>query len=80
LASLHAKLVTRHRVKASGGGAILVVVSVVAVGRIKGIGVGSGAEIEVPIGFVSRFRDGRVVMVKEYLDPDEALEAAELRV
>src|SRR4051795_1723048 len=37
---------------------------VVAVGRIKGIGVGSGAEIEVPIGFVSRFRDGLVVRVE----------------
>jgi ketosteroid isomerase-like protein len=51
----------------------------VAVGRIKGIGSGSGAEIEVPIAFVSRFRDGLVVRVEEYLDPEEALEAAGLR-
>jgi len=51
---------------------------VVAVGRVKGIGVGSGAEIEVPIGFVSRFRDGLVVRVEEYLDPEEALQAAGL--
>ncbi len=51
---------------------------VVAIGRIKGIGAGSGAEIEVPIGFVSRFCDGLVVKVEEYLDPSEALEAAGL--
>jgi ketosteroid isomerase-like protein len=51
---------------------------VVAVGRIRGIGVGSGAEIEVPIGFLSRFRDGLVVRVEEYLDPEEALQAAGL--
>jgi ketosteroid isomerase-like protein len=52
---------------------------VVAVGRIKGTGAGSGAEIEVPIGFVSRFRNGLVVRVEEYLDPNQALEAAGLK-
>jgi ketosteroid isomerase-like protein len=52
---------------------------VVAVGRIKGTGSGSGAETEVPLAFVSRFRDGLVVRVEEYLDPDAALEAAGLR-
>jgi ketosteroid isomerase-like protein len=52
---------------------------VVAVGRIKGIGVGSGAEVGVPIAFVSRFRDGAVVRVEEFLDPREALEASGLR-
>jgi ketosteroid isomerase-like protein len=51
---------------------------VVAMGRIKGGGVGSGAVTEVPIGFVSRFRDGLVVRVEEYLNPHEALEAAGL--
>ena len=50
-----------------------------ALGRIKGTGSGSGAEVEVPIAFVSRFRDGRVIRVEEYLDPSEALEAARLR-
>jgi ketosteroid isomerase-like protein len=53
--------------------------AVVALGRIKGTGSGSGAEVEVPIAFVSRFRDGHVVRVEEYLDPKEALEAAGLR-
>jgi ketosteroid isomerase-like protein len=53
--------------------------AVVALGRIKGTGSGSGAEVEVPIAFVSRFRDGRVIRVEEYLDPNEALEAAGLR-
>src|SRR3954452_6564664 len=52
---------------------------IVSVGRIKGTGSDSGAETEVPIAFVSRFRDGRVVRVEEYLDPDVALEAAGLR-
>jgi ketosteroid isomerase-like protein len=51
---------------------------VVAVGRIKGTGSGSGAETEVPIAFVSRFRHGLVVRVEEYLDLEEALEAAGL--
>jgi ketosteroid isomerase-like protein len=51
---------------------------VVAMGRIKGSGVGSGAVTEVPIGFVSRFRGGLVVRVEEYLNPQEALEAAGL--
>jgi ketosteroid isomerase-like protein len=35
--------------------------AVVALGRIKGTGSGSGAEVEVPIAFVSRFRGGRVI-------------------
>jgi hypothetical protein len=52
---------------------------VVAVGRLRGTGAESGAEIEVPIGFVSRFRDGVVVRVEEYLDSADALEAAGLR-
>src|SRR3954452_23709733 len=52
--------------------------AIVAVGRIKGTGSGSGAETEVPIAFVSRFRDGLVVRVEEYLDRDAALEAAGL--
>ena len=53
--------------------------AIVAVGRIKGTGSGSGAETEVPLAFVSRFRDGLVVRVEEYLDRNEALVAAGLR-
>lgn len=51
---------------------------VVAIGRIKGTGAESGAEVGVPLGFLSRFRDGVVVRVEEYLDPQDALEAAGL--
>lgn len=51
---------------------------VVAIGRIKGTGVESGAEVGVPLGFLSRFRDGAVVRVEEYLDPQQALEVAGL--
>ncbi|HXF00955.1 MAG TPA: hypothetical protein VN458_11495 [Solirubrobacterales bacterium] len=51
---------------------------VAAVGRIKGTGSDSGAETEVPIAFVSRFRYGLVARVEEYLDPGEALETAGL--
>jgi ketosteroid isomerase-like protein len=52
---------------------------VVSIGRISGTGAGSGAATEVPIGFVLRFRAGSVIKVEEFLDPDEALEAAGLR-
>src|SRR3954462_12491985 len=44
--------------------------AIIAIGSIKGTGSGSGAETEVPIAFVSRFRDGLVVRVEEYLDRD----------
>lgn len=46
---------------------------VIATGRVVATGVGSDAEVSVPIGFVFRFRDGRVVSVQEFLDPEEAL-------
>jgi ketosteroid isomerase-like protein len=51
---------------------------VVSIGRIQGVGTGSGTETVVPIGFVSRFRDGLVIRVEEYLDPTEALKVAGL--
>jgi ketosteroid isomerase-like protein len=51
---------------------------VVAVGRIRGTGMESGAAVGVPIAFVSRFRGDSVVRVEEYLDPQEALEVAGL--
>jgi ketosteroid isomerase-like protein len=51
----------------------------VAIGRIRGRGKESGAEAESPINWVVDFRDGRVVRVREYLNPKEALEAAGLR-
>jgi ketosteroid isomerase-like protein len=36
----------------------------------------SGVETESPIGWVAEFNHGRVVRMKDYLDPGEALEAA----
>ncbi len=48
----------------------------VVVGHLKGTGAGSGAEIEVPLAFVMQFRDGLIVKVEEYLDPEEARRAA----
>jgi ketosteroid isomerase-like protein len=49
--------------------------SVVAVGSMRGTGVGSGADVQVPIALVCTLAGGKVVRVEEYLDPREALEA-----
>jgi ketosteroid isomerase-like protein len=49
--------------------------SVVLIGRVTGVGVGSGAGLEVPLALVETFEDGRIVRVQEYLDPAAALEA-----
>jgi ketosteroid isomerase-like protein len=50
--------------------------AVVAVGTVRGTGAESGADVEVPIAFLCRLTDGKVVRVEEYLDPKEALELA----
>jgi uncharacterized protein len=50
--------------------------SVVVIGRVSGVGSGSGAELGVPMALVERFADGKIVHVAEYLDPAEALRAA----
>jgi uncharacterized protein len=52
--------------------------TVVAIGTVRGAGLTSGADVEVPIGFVFVFGDGLIVRVQEYLDPAEALTAAGL--
>jgi ketosteroid isomerase-like protein len=49
---------------------------IVAVGQLRGRGRSSGAAAETPIGWVVDFADGKVVRMRDYLDPDEALEAA----
>jgi ketosteroid isomerase-like protein len=49
---------------------------IVAVGQLRGRGRSSGAAAETPIGWVVDFVDGKVVRMRDYLDPDEALEAA----
>jgi ketosteroid isomerase-like protein len=52
---------------------------VVGVGTVRGAGVGSGADVEVPIAFLFTLRDGLITRVEEYLNPAEALEAVGLR-
>jgi ketosteroid isomerase-like protein len=51
---------------------------VVALGHWRGHGKASGAEAEMPFGYVVEFKDGKVIRVHTYLDPNEALEAAGL--
>lgn len=53
-------------------------VPVVAVGKVRGTGVGSGTDVEVPIAFVCTLADGKRLHVEEYLNPNEALEAVGL--
>ncbi len=52
---------------------------VVAIGRFRNRGRASGAEVESPFGYVVEFRNGKVIMVRTYLDTKKALEAAGLR-
>jgi ketosteroid isomerase-like protein len=52
---------------------------VVAIGRIRMRGKGSGAETESPAAVVIDFRHGKSIRIRTYLDPQEALEAAGLR-
>lgn len=51
---------------------------VVAVGTVRGSGVGSGADVQVSIAFRFTLRDGLITRVEEYLNPSEALKAAGL--
>jgi ketosteroid isomerase-like protein len=52
---------------------------VLAIGRLHGRGKESGVETESPIAWLVDFADGKVVRIREYVDPDEALEVAGLR-
>jgi ketosteroid isomerase-like protein len=52
---------------------------VVAVMRLVGVGRGSGARVEHPLGIAYKFRDGKLWRMRAYLDPREALEAVGLR-
>ena len=51
---------------------------IVATGRMRARGQGSGAGIESPLGYVVEFRSGRIVSVRAWLDHEKALEAAGL--
>ena len=52
--------------------------SVLVLGRADGRGRGSGVEVDIPLGIVYDFRDGKISRVRTYLDHDEALRAAGL--
>jgi ketosteroid isomerase-like protein len=51
----------------------------VARGRIRLLGKESRAEVESPIGYLVDFRNGKVVRLRSYLRPEDALDAAGLR-
>ena len=52
---------------------------VVAIGRHRGRGKESGAITESPLAWIVEFKSGKVIRVREYLDPEKALEAVGLR-
>ena len=52
---------------------------VIAAIRVHGRGRKSGMEISQPLFDVFELRDGRILRISEYLDPDQALEAAGLQ-
>src|SRR3954454_19307915 len=52
---------------------------IVAVGRLSGRGKESGAEVESPIGYLVEFKNGKAIRIYDFLDPQQALEAAGLR-
>jgi ketosteroid isomerase-like protein len=47
---------------------------VIATGRLRTRGKSSEALIESPFGWVSEFKDGKIIQIRTYLDPSEALE------
>ena len=48
---------------------------VVVVGRLRYRGKGSGVETESAAGYVTRFRDGRLVYMRAFRNPEEAFMA-----
>jgi ketosteroid isomerase-like protein len=52
--------------------------SVLLLGRADGRGRGSRVEVDMPLGVIYDFRDGRVSRVRTYLDHREVLRAAGL--
>jgi ketosteroid isomerase-like protein len=48
------------------------------VGRLHYRGKVSGIETEAPMGWVYRFRQGKVVYLRAFRDPEQALEAVGL--
>jgi ketosteroid isomerase-like protein len=52
---------------------------IVEIGRIRGRGTESGADAESPSANLVQFKEGKAILVRTYLDPQQALEAAGLR-
>jgi uncharacterized protein len=50
----------------------------VAIGRTRARGKGSGAATDTPIAFVTEVKDGKTTSIRGYLDPKQAFEAAGL--
>ena len=51
---------------------------VVTIGTAHGTGIGSGADVRVPLALVCTIRDGLIGRAEEYLNPAEALKAVGL--
>ena len=52
---------------------------VVAIGHLRGRGKESGAITESAIAWIVEFKGGKVIRVREFLDPEQALSAAGVR-
>ena len=52
---------------------------VLLVGRLRYRGKDSGVEMESFSGYMVKVRDGRVVLMRAFRDPEQALEAVGLR-
>jgi ketosteroid isomerase-like protein len=52
--------------------------AILGIGRITGLGRGSGVQVEQRVGLVCRMRDGKLAYLHSYLDPAEALKAVGL--
>jgi ketosteroid isomerase-like protein len=52
---------------------------VLAIGRMRTRGEGSGAETDSRFASVTDFKDGKMIRIRTYLDPQQAVEAAGLR-
>ena len=46
---------------------------VVLVGRLQGRGRTSGVDLDVPVGFLWRLRDGQVVFARTFSEPEDAV-------
>jgi hypothetical protein len=51
---------------------------VLAIGRIYARGRGRGVETELPWAYVVEYRNCKALVIRTYIDPDQALEAAGL--